>query len=118
MHRVSKYAAKKLAKAIQYPFNEPVTAYFTSAIITACCCVGVVHRHVRADKSGRFQNGTRLRTSDIVRAEKRGSYWMLYTASGSLYVIVTFHPQGGYQSLATFLQMLSKGFHPTPARLY
>lgn len=114
MSALSTYAARRLAQAFDYRFSEPVTAYLTNVTIVSCCGVGVMHRHVKAEPSGRFQDGHRVRTSDILQAEQHGSYWVLRTLSGSFYVIVTFHPQGGWQSLQTFLKLREQGVHLTP----
>jgi hypothetical protein len=65
----SKYAATVLARAFDYPFGERVTAYLTNATFVSCCCVGVIHRHVSTDAWGRFQDGHRVRTSDVLHAE-------------------------------------------------
>src|SRR5690606_32071409 len=103
MRRVSLYAAGQLQKAFDLQFSEPVTAYLTGACIAVCCCVGVTHRHAKADPdSGRFGDGHLIRTSDIVRIEREHSFWTLRTVSGSFYVVVSFHSQGGYQSLLEF----------------
>lgn len=106
-----------LAEAFDYPFGEPVTAYLTDAVIVSCCGFGVMHRHVKAESSGRFQDGHRVRTSDILQAEQHGSFWALRTLSGSFYVIVSFHPRGGRQSLQAFLNLRAQGVHLTPRRV-
>lgn len=106
-------ASERLQEAIAYPFDEPVTAYLTEALLVAGCCVGVTHRHRKADMFGRFADGHRIRTSDVKRAERRGPFWVLHTESGSLYVIVTFHSDGGEQSLDIFLRLHQAGIHPT-----
>lgn len=106
-----------LAEAFNYPFDEPVTAYLTEMVIVSCCGFGVMHRHVKAELSGRFRDGHRLRTSDILKAEQHGPYWVLRTFSGSFYVIVSFHPHGGRQSLQAFLKLRNQGVHLTPYRL-
>ncbi|MFI8742921.1 hypothetical protein [Stutzerimonas zhaodongensis] len=109
--------ADRLAEAFNYAFGEPVTAYLTDAVIVSCCGFGVMHRHVKAEPSGRFQDGHRLRTSDILQAEQCGPYWILRTLSGSFYVIVSFHPHGGRQSLEAFLKLREQGVHLTPHHL-
>lgn len=109
--------ADRLAEAFNYAFGEPVTAYLTDAVIVSCCGFGVMHRHVKAEPSGRFQDGHRLRTLDILQAEQRGPYWILRTLSGSFYVIVSFHPHGGRQSLEAFLKLREQGVHLTPHHL-
>lgn len=106
-----------LAEAFNYPFDEPVTAYLTETVIVSCCGYGLMHRHVKAELSGRFQDGHRLRTSDILEAEQHGPYWVLRTLSGSFYVIVSFHPDGGWQSLQSFLKLREQGVHLTPRRV-
>lgn len=106
-----------LAEALHYSFNEPVTAYLTDVQVVSCCGFGVMHRHVKAELSGRFQDGHRLRTSDILKAEQHGPYWVLRTLSGSFYVIVSFHLRGGWQSLEAFLKLRDQGVHLTPRRL-
>ena len=111
---ISSYAASRLAKAYNHPFGEQVTAYLTDAVIVSCCGFGVMHRHVKAEPSGRFQDGHRLRTSDILRAEMHGPFWMLRTRSGSFYVVASFHSLGGRQSLQSFLRLREKGVHLTP----
>lgn len=110
----SAYAERRLAEALNYRFGEPVTAYLTNAKIVSCCCIGVMHRHIKADLSGRFQDGHRVRTSDIRQAIQHGAFWVLRTLSGSFYVIASFHPQGGRQSLQTFLKLHTQGVHLTP----
>lgn len=52
MRPVSPEDMQQLRKAQAYPFSKPVTAYLTDALIAACCCLGVTHRHVRADPLG------------------------------------------------------------------
>lgn len=114
---LSTYAERRLAQAFDYQFCEPVTAYLTNTTIVSCCGVGVMHRHIKADSSGRFQDGHRVRTSDIRHAEQHGAFWVLHTLSGSFYVIVSFHPHGGRQSLQTFLKLREQGVHLTPQRM-
>lgn len=117
MNALSLYAVGRLVEAFKYPFGERVTAYITDATFASCCCVGVTYRHVRADVWGRFQDGHRIRTSDVISAEQRGSFWIIRTASGSFYVIVTFHRQGGRQSLQAFIKLRASGVHATPRRV-
>jgi hypothetical protein len=114
---LSAYSEHRLSQAFDYQFCEPVTAYLTNARIASYCCVGVMHRHIKADSSGRFQDGHRVRTSDILQAEKHGAFWVLHTLSGSFYVIVSFDPHGGRQSLQAFLKLHQQGVHLTPQRM-
>ncbi|PZP22273.1 hypothetical protein [Pseudomonas kuykendallii] len=117
MSRVTPDAGTRFLEAVAYPFDEPVTAYLTDAILVAGCCLGVTYRHKKADHFGRFADGHRIRTSDVKRAEQQGSFWVLYTESGSVYVVVTFHPDGGEQSLQTFLRLHQAGIHTAPKYL-
>lgn len=107
---------KQLELAYTYPFDEPVTAFLTRVQVIAASCIGVTHRHVRADSRGQFQDGHRIRTSDIRAAFLVGPFWCVRTFSGSLYVVVTFHVEGGEASLDKFLKLHGAGIHPTPHR--
>lgn len=106
----------RLAAALRHPFDTAVTAFLTQVEITACCAIGVVHRHILSG-TGMFDDGHRIRTSDICSVERSGLYWVLITASGSRYVVVTFKRQDGRKSFSAFLTVLTGGFHPTPRRL-
>ena len=118
MRPISPENMQKLRKAQAYRFSHPVTAYITDARIAACCCLGVTHRHVRADPlGGRFADGCLIRISDILRIELEGEFWVLHTYTGSFYVIASFHP-GGYQSLVDYQNFLPQGFYPAPDRLH
>lgn len=114
MSNLSRETAQQLAAAFEYPFGEPVTAFLTNAQIIAAACVGVTHRHVRADVAGQFQDGHRIRTSDIREVSRIGLFWCVHTLSGSLYVIVTFNEVGGEASLDAYLKLLNNGIHSTP----
>ncbi len=119
MRSVSPSAIQRLDEAQTCRFSQPVTAYLTEARIAACCCLGVTHRHIRADPIwGRFTDGHLIRTSDILRVAQEGGFWVLHTYSGSFYVIASFHADGGYQSLLEYQKFLPQGFHPTPDRLH
>lgn len=97
--------AARLQQAFAYPFGEPVTAVITDAVIVSGCCVGVTYRHVRASPDGRFHDGHRIRTSDIVSAEQNGPFWVLRTLTGSFYVIASLHPDHGWRSLQAFFEL-------------
>jgi len=105
-----------LSRAMDMSFGREVTAYLTDAYLIAGCCIGVVHRHVRADLYGRFQDGHRVRTSDVLKAHEQGGFWALFTATGSLYVIVTFK-EDGRLSLDWLLAQRAKGIHATPVTI-
>ncbi|WP_225609639.1 hypothetical protein [Pseudomonas sp. PDM11] len=95
-------------------FGRPVTAYLTDAYLAAGCCIGVVYRHVRADIWGRFQDGHRVRTSDVLVTHQQSEFWVLHTFTGSLYVVVSFMEKEGRQSLDVLLESRRKGMHTTP----
>lgn len=108
--------AARLSRAMEASFSRPVTAYLTDAYLVAGCCIGVVHRHARADIWGRFQDGHRVRTSDVLEAHQHDEFWVLHTFTGSLYVVVTFREEGR-QSLDVLLELRRKGMHTTPRGL-
>ena len=97
-------------------FGRPVTAYLSSAIFVAGCCIGSVHHHIQGNVMRRFQDGHRIRTSDVIWANQCGEYWALRTRSGSLYVVLTF-AEGGRASLDQHLELRRRGMHDTPGRL-
>lgn len=109
---------KQLEVAFAYPFDEPVTAFLTRVQVIAASCIGVTHRHVRADSRGQFQDGHRIRTSDIRSVFQVRPFWCVRTFSGSLYVLVTFHEEGGEGSLDEFLKLHGAGIHPVPHRFH
>jgi hypothetical protein len=116
MRPCSRYLELRLAAAMRHPFNAVATALLTQVEIISCCAIGVVHRHVLAG-GGMFEDGHRIRTSDICKVENDGLYWALCTVSGSRYVIVTFKRPGGRRSLNDFSKVLTGGFYSTPRRL-
>lgn len=117
MHRVPASDEQLLREALAYTFSRPVTAYLTQAHIAACCCLGVTHRHIKADPPwGRFTDGRLIRTSDVLLVELEGEFWVLHTFTGSFYVIASFRADDGYQSLREHQVILASGFHPTPDR--
>lgn len=117
MTELSRYAARKLAQARQVCFGRPVTAYLTRARIIARAGFGVMHDHLKADALGRFSDGHRVRTSDVMRTERIEGFYVLHTRSGSLYVIVTFDPDGGRRSLDAYNRFSQADLHPTHGRL-
>ncbi|MFZ3186163.1 MAG: hypothetical protein WA173_18710 [Pseudomonas sp.] len=118
MASMTDYAQRRLSAAQRGAFNAPVTAFITDAQLVACCCFGVTHAHLKANTSGRFQDGHRIRTSDVIKVEYSGGYWNVHTESGSHYVIATFNRRGGRQSLDTFLAFQKRGVHATAARFH
>lgn len=105
-----------LIKALEMDFGRPVTGYLTEAIFVAGCCIGRVHQHIRASVMGRFQDGHRIRTSDVMMADQCVEFWALRTRSGSLYIVLTFS-EDGRASLDQYLELLRRGMHATPGRL-
>lgn len=103
---------KQLELAFAYPFDEPVTAFLSRVLIISASCLGVTHRHVRADSRGQFKDGHWIRTSDIGSVLQVGGFWCLRTVTGSFYVLATFSEDGGKASLDQFLQSYGAGIHP------
>lgn len=119
MRQVPATDEQLLNEAMNYTFSLPVTAYLTEARIIACCCIGVTHRHIRADPvSGRFTDGRLIRTSDTLRVAEEGGLWVLHTYTGSFYVIASFRADDGYRSLMEYRVFLTSGYHPAPDRLH
>lgn len=114
---LSRYAKSKLKSAKGTWFGRPVTAYLTDAYLVAGCCVGVIHSHVKADSYGRFHDGHRVRTSDVLEAQLHDGFWTLRTYTGSFYVVATFKKSAGRQSLDVLIEHLKRGIHTTPHRL-
>lgn len=110
-------AERRLQEALASRFAAPVTAYLTDVLISSCCAVGVIHHDARPTQRGAFPDGHRVRTSDIHSVSREGHFWVIQTASQSLYVVVTFHADGGKRSFIDFLKILSNGFYATPGRL-
>jgi len=115
---LSRYAKARLALALKLPFGTSVTGYLVGVHIIARVGFGVVYEHVKADAFGRFANGHRMITYDVLKVERRSGFWLLHTWSGSLYVVVTFHPVGGRRSLDAFLSIHPAELHLTPWRLH
>jgi hypothetical protein len=113
---MSVYAVRRLKIAQRQYFDTPVTAFLTDTRLVACCCFGVTHGHRRADAFGRFQDGHRIRTSDVIAVESNGDFWSVHTQTGSHYVIVTFDRHGGRKSVDTFLALMARGVHATASR--
>jgi hypothetical protein len=68
-----------------------------------------VFGHKRKDWYGRFGDGHLIRTSDVIKAEREGRFWVLTTVD-SRYVLATFQSGNGRASLREFLR-LSQGMH-------
>ncbi len=87
---LSVYAARRLVAASHYAFTWPITAYLTDVLLLSRCATGRTYHDCRADAWGQFHDGHLICTSAICFAEQCGPYWCLHTASGSVYVVVTF----------------------------
>jgi len=99
------YSKRKLLQALRLWSGLTVTGYILNARIVARSAFGGVFCHERADRFGRFANGHRIITSDVISAEPCHGFWALQTKSGSLYVVVTFDANGGRESLDTFFSL-------------
>ena len=99
----------RIKKAQAQGFDKPITAYLCGVSIKARAGLGVVFGHNRKDQYGRFGDGHLIRTSDVIKAEREGRFWVLTTVN-SRYVIATFQRGNGRASLREFLR-LSQGMH-------
>lgn len=84
-------------------------AYYDSHTIRARAGISVVFGHCRKDQYGRFGDGHLIRTSDVIKAEREGRFWVLTTVN-SRYVLVTFPRGNGRSSLSEF-QRFAVGLH-------
>lgn len=103
----------RIAQAQAQGFEKPVTAYLCGAFIKARAGIGVVFGHNRKDQYGRFGDGHLIRTSDVIRVEREGKFWVLTTVN-SRYVVATFQRDTGRASLREFLRLSQGQHHFTP----
>jgi hypothetical protein len=103
----------RVLKAEAQGFGKPITAYLCGASIKARTGLGVVFGHNRKDQYGRFGDGHLIRTSDVIKAEREGRFWVL-TTENSRYVIATFQRGNGRASLRKFLSLSRGQHHFTP----
>ena len=103
----------RILKAQAQGFSKPITAYLCGASIKARTGLGVVFGHNRKDQYGRFGDGHLIRTSDIIKAEQEGRFWLLTTVN-SRYVVATFQRENGRASLREFLRLSQGQHHFTP----
>jgi len=103
----------RIAKAQAQGFDKPTTAYLCGAFIKARAGIGVVFGHNRKDQYGRFGDGHLIRTSDVIRVEREGRFWVLTTVN-SRYVVATFQRDTGRASLREFLRLSQGQHHFTP----
>lgn len=101
--RHSDFELLRIIKAQEQGFEGPVTAYLCRVAIMSRTGIGIVFGHKREDQYGRFGDGHLLRTSDVIKAEREGRFWVLTTAD-SRYVIATFQRGNGRSSLREFLR--------------
>lgn len=113
--RHTDFDLKRIIKAQEQGFDLPVTAYLCSVSIRSRAGIGVVFGHKRKDQYGRFGDGHLIRTSDVVKVEREGRFWVMTTVN-SRYVLATFQCDNGRASLREFLR-LSRGQHHTTPRV-
>ena len=102
----------RIIKAQEQGFDEPVTAYLCGVSIRARAGIGVVFGHNRKDQFSRFGDGHLIRTSDVLKVEREGRFWVMTTIN-SRYVLATFQRENGRTSLRGYLR-LSQAIHQTP----
>ena len=105
----------RILKAQAQCFDKPITAYLCGVSIRARAGIGVVFGHKRKDQYGRFGDGHLIRTSDVLKVEREGRFWVM-TTENSRYVLATFQRVNGRASLHDFLR-LSQGLHHTTPRV-
>lgn len=107
--RHTDFDLKRIVKAQEQGFDVPVTAYLCGVSIRARAGIGVVFGHKRKDQYGRFGDGHLIRTSDVLKVEREGRFWVM-TTENSRYVLATFQRDNGRTSLREYLR-LSRGQH-------
>ncbi|MBA1193062.1 hypothetical protein G7007_09340 [Pseudomonas entomophila] len=103
--RHSDFDLRRIARAMEQGFAEPVTAYLTEAFIMSGVGGGVVFGFEGEDPAGRNADGRVVQTAKVDRVEKEGRFWVLTTVEGSRYVMAAFRREGGRNSLRNFLQI-------------
>ncbi|QLG95473.1 hypothetical protein HZF02_27690 [Pseudomonas yamanorum] len=103
----------RILKAQAQGFDKPITAYLCGVSIKARAGLGVVFGHNRKDKYGRFGDGHLIRTSDVIKAEREGRFWVLTTVN-SRYVVATFQRGNGRASIRKFLRVSTGQHHLSP----
>lgn len=103
----------RIIKAQEQGFAIPVTAYLCGVSIRARAGIGVVFGHMRKDKYGRFEDGHLIRTSDVLKVEREGRFWVM-TTENSRYVLATFQRSNGRASLRQYLRLSSGQHHLSP----
>lgn len=114
--RHTDFDLKRIIKAQEQGFDIPVTAYLCGVSIRSRAGIGVVFGHNRKDQYGRFGDGHLIRTSDVLKVEREGRFWVM-TTENSRYVLATFQRNNGRASLREFLRFSEKKLHVTPRTL-
>ena len=111
--RHTDFDLKRIIKAQEHCFDVPVTAYLCGVSIRARAGIGVVFGHKRRDQYGRFGDGHLIRTSDVLKVEREGRFWVMTTVN-SRYVLATFQRDNGRASLRQYLRLSSGQHHLSP----
>ncbi|MBD8269299.1 hypothetical protein V2J80_01440 [Pseudomonas alliivorans] len=111
--RHTDFDLKRIIRAQEQGFDIPVTAYLCGVSIRARAGIGVVFGHKRQDQYGRFGDGHLIRTSDVMKVEREGRFWVMTTVN-SRYVLATFQRNNGRASLRQFLRLSSGQHHLSP----
>ena len=111
--RHTDFDLKRIIKAQEQGFDLPVTAYLCSVSIRSRAGIGVVFGHKRQDQYGRFGDGHLIRTSDVLKVEREGRFWVMTTVNSS-YVLATFQRDNGRARLRQYLRLSSGQHHLSP----
>ncbi|MCF5231271.1 MULTISPECIES: hypothetical protein [unclassified Pseudomonas] len=111
--RHTDFDLKRILKAQEQGFDMPVTAYLCGVSIRSRAGIGVVFGHKRKDQYGRFGDGHLIRTSDVLKVEREGRFWVMTTVN-SRYVLATFQRDNGRASLRQYLRLSSGQHHLSP----
>lgn len=111
--RHTDFDLKRIIRAQEQGFDIPVTAYLCGVSIRARAGIGVVFGHQRKDPYGRFGDGHLIRTSDVLKVEREGRFWVM-TTENSRYVLATFQRSNGRASLRQYLRLSSGQHHLSP----
>ena len=111
--RHTDFDLKRIIKAREQGFDVPVTAYLCGVSIRSRAGIGVVFGHKRIDQYGRFGDGHLIRTSDVLKVEREGRFWVM-TTENSRYVLATFQRGNGRASLRDYLRVSNGQYHLSP----
>ncbi|WP_324740101.1 hypothetical protein [Pseudomonas veronii] len=111
--RHTDFDLKRIIKAQEQGFDVPVTAYLCGVSIRSRAGIGVVFGHKRKDQYGRFGDGHLIRTSDVLKIEREGRFWVM-TTENSRYVLATFQRENGRAGLRQYLRLSSGQHHLSP----